>query len=250
MASSELYDLFWENSALSDATMPAFRAAIEQYAAAPAPASGLRYPGRDLALHRPADGQVKQMRRRRSARRFSSRPLQPTRLGALLAAFAATGEDGRRTYGSAGATYPLEIFCLLNNCAGPAAGQVAYYNADNHSLAAVCELPPWEAYADAVNLDSGGTVPQLVVVFVLLPERITEKYGERGGRFALLEVGQAVQALALRLVQQRLVGCALGGLVDDRIKRLLRLEGTSAQIALGYACGIAPGPRARRIRSP
>lgn len=49
-----------------------------------------------------------------------------------------------------------------------------------------------------------------------------------------------MQSLALRLVQEGLVGCALGGLLDDEIKRLLRLDATPAQIALGYACGIAP----------
>lgn len=248
MARSELYDLFWENSTLSDATIATFRDAMAEYAGSQAPPSALQYPGRDQPLHSPSDRQLRQMRRRRSERRFSSRPLDARRLGGLLAAFAASGADGRRTYGSAGSTYPLEIFCLLNNCAGPAAGQVAHYNADNHSLAAMCELPPWDGYADAVNLDTGATVPQLVVVFVLMPDRVTEKYGERGGRFALVEVGQAVQSLALRLEDQGLVGCALGGLLDDRIKRLLRLEGTTAQVALGYACGIAHAPRRARRR--
>jgi len=240
MAPSELYELFWANSALSDATIPAFRTAIETYAGAQASPPGLRYPGRDRPLHLPPDRRFRQMRSRCSTRRFSSSPLPARQLGAVLAAFATTGEGNRRTYGSAGATYPLEIFCLLNNCRGPAGGRVAYYNADNHSLSAICALPPWDAYADAVNLESGATVPQLVVVFVLMPERITDKYGERGGRFALIEVGAAAQSLALRLVQENLVGCALGGLVDDRIKHLLQLERTSAQIALGYACGIAP----------
>ncbi len=41
-----------------------------------------------------------------------------------------------------------------------------------------------------------------------------------------------------RLVAEGLAGYALGGLIDDRVKRLLRLDGTSAQIALGYACGV------------
>ena len=182
---------------------------------------------------------MKQLRGRRSTRRFSERPLGARRLGAVLAAFA-TSEDGRRAYGSAGGTYPLEIFCLCNNVSGPAGGHVAYYNADNHSLTAVRPLPPWPEYEGAVNLDCGETVPQLVVVFALMAERVTEKYGERGGRFALIDVGQAAQTLALRLVDEGLVGCACGGLLDGEIKSLLGLDGTSAQIALGYACGHAP----------
>lgn len=181
--SSELYDLFWCNSTLSRATIATFSAGIEDYAgSADAQPPGLRYAGADLPLRRPSDRQFKQMARRRSERRFSHRPLSDRQLGAILAAFAATGQDGRRIHGSAGGTYALEIFCLLNNCVSPAAGQVAYYNADNHSLAAVGELPAWASYADAVNLDTGETVPQLVVVFVLMPERMTAKYGERGGR--------------------------------------------------------------------
>jgi len=245
MTGTELYDLFWENSTLSEATIEAFVAtANEKYAGSARPTHRLQYPGSDQPLRRPGDRQFKQMLRRASSRRFSSRPLDARQVGGILAAFAAHGKDGRRVYGSAGATYPVEIFCLLNNCAGPASGKVAYYNADNHSLAAVRELPSWDAYADAIHLDTQGTVPQLVVVFVLMPERVTEKYGERGGRFGLIEVGAAAQNLALRLVEEGLVGCAAGGLVDDQIRRLLGLEATTAQIALGYACGIrAPGPR-------
>jgi SagB-type dehydrogenase family enzyme len=239
MTRSELSELFWENSALSDATIAAWGAAMDDYAAAAdAPPPALRYPGPDLPLHHPSDRGLGELRRRRSTRRFSDRPLSAKQLGAVLAAFASF-DGGRRAYGSAGGTYPLEVFCLLNNVAGDAGGQVAYYNADNHSLTAVRPLAPWHDYAGAVNLDCGDSVPQLLVVFVLMPERVTEKYGERGGRFALMDVGAAAQTLALRLAGEGLAGCACGGLLDRAIKSLLGLDGTSAQIALGYACGVA-----------
>jgi SagB-type dehydrogenase family enzyme len=102
----------------------------------------------------------------------------------------------------------------------------------------VAELPPWDAYRDAVDADAFAGIPHVVVVFVLFPERITAKYGERGGRFALIEVGHAAQNLALRLARAGMAGCELGGLLDEHVKALLRLERTSAQIALGYACGL------------
>ncbi len=70
----------------------------------------------------------------------------------------------------------------------------AHYNADNHSLSVVGPLG--ESYADTLSLDGFEGVPQLIVVFVLFPDRMTEKYGERGGRFALIEVGHAAQNLA------------------------------------------------------
>lgn len=240
MTRAELYELFWCNSALSGATIAAWGTAMEEYAGSgDAPRAALAYPGPDLPLHHPSERELGELRRRRSTRRFSDRALSAKQLGAVLAAFASFG-DGRRAYGSAGGTYPVEIFCLLNNVSGsPAAGHVAYYNADNHSLTAVRPLAPWHAYAGAVNLDCGDTVPQLVVVFALMPERVTAKYGERGGRFALMDVGAAAQTLALRLAAEGLAGCACGGLLDGEVKRLLGLDGTPAQIALGYACGIA-----------
>jgi hypothetical protein len=35
-----------------------------------------------------------------------------------------------------------------------------------------------------------------------------------------------------------MAGCEIGGLLDERVKALLHLDGTRAQIALGYACGL------------
>jgi nitroreductase len=107
-------------------------------------------------------------------------------------------------------------------------------------LSVVGSLPGWSELAEAVNLEPVVGVPQLVFVFVLFPDRVTSKYSERGGRFALIETGHAVQNLALRLVEEGMVGCEAGGVLDDRIKSLLRLERTTAQVALGYACGLSP----------
>jgi hypothetical protein len=64
------------------------------------------------------------------------------------------------------------------------------------------------------------------------------KYGERGGRFVLMEVGHYAQRLSLRIAQERLAGYELRGLKDERVKRLLGLEATEAMVALGYLVGI------------
>ena len=120
-----------------------------------------------------------------------------------------------------------------------------HYDPALHALTAVSDLPPWSACRDAVNLEDCVGIPHVVVVFIVLPERITAKYGERGGRFALIEVGHAAQNLALRLAASGLAGCELGGMFDERVKALLGLDGTTAQVALGYACGMRPRQRRR-----
>lgn len=83
------------------------------------------------------------------------------------------------------------------------------------------------------------TMPGVVFIFVLFASRVTVKYGERGGRFALIEVGQATQNLSLRLVEEKMIGVEMGGLLDNEIKTLIGLQGTSAAVALGLACGFA-----------
>jgi SagB-type dehydrogenase family enzyme len=235
--SSALFDLFWENSKLGAVSAQAFRRRIDEYLATAREQDDLRYPAVAVPLARSRDALSLAMDARRSERAFAERPLPQRRLGALFSAFGVAA-DGSRAFPSAGSTYPLEIFALLPNVRGPLGGRVVHYEPLEHALTPVADLPPWESYSDAVNLEGVSGMPHVVVVFVLFPERTTAKYGERGGRFALIEVGHAAQNLALRLAREGLSGCEIGGLFDERVKSLLGLQGTPAQIALGYACGL------------
>ena len=127
---------------------------------------------------------------------------------------------------------------MLNHVEGPLCGQVVQYNAYNHSLSVIGPAPSPAEIARLINLDGDGSVPPLIFVIALLAGRTTAKYGERGGRFALIEAGQALQNLALRLVTEGMAGVELGGLLDDQVLHLLKLDPT-AKIALGLACGHA-----------
>jgi SagB-type dehydrogenase family enzyme len=241
--SAELYGLFWENSKLGSVTVRNFRRQLDEYTANEPERDELRYPDAAVRLGRPRDTLARSMEERRSERSFADRPLSQRRLGSIFSAFGAAA-DGSRSFPSAGATYPLEVFALLANVAGALGGKVVHYEAHEHALTPVADLPPWEECRELVNLEPTVGVPHVVVVFVLLPDRTTAKYGDRGGRFALIEVGHAAQNLALRLAHDRLVGCEIGGLLDEPIRSLLRLGQTRAQIALGYACGL---PRSTRF---
>lgn len=235
-SNSNMFDTFWENSKFSASNIGEFQKLIEEYSGAEHELPALQYPASDYTLPLPHDRQFKHMRKRQSHRLFSDKPINRKQLGSLLAAFSKNSNNGR-TYPSAGATYGVEIFCLLNNYDGKLNRKICYYNTDNHSLSEVANLPSWKQYGPLLNIDTGDTSPAVVFIFVLFSARATAKYGERGGRFALIEVGHAAQSLALRLVKEAMVGVELGGLLDDEVKTLLGLNDTSASVALGFACG-------------
>jgi SagB-type dehydrogenase family enzyme len=204
----------------------------------------LFFPGADLALAKPKDKVFRIQSQRESIRQFGQKPLSPRQLGSLFAAFAAR-PGNKRLLPSGGGKYPVETFALLFSVAGYATPTVVYYNADNHSLSRVGPCPPFDELAMDLGILStpatpdNPSTPAACFLFVIFPTRSTLKYGERGARFALMEVGHYAQNLGLRLAQERLAGYELGGVREARMAKLLGLEGADALIALGYAVGSA-----------
>jgi SagB-type dehydrogenase family enzyme len=230
-----LADLYWENSELNQTTIRSFSRRIEEHSARATRLPPLEFAGPDLPLPLPRDGLFRRMASRSSGRSFHDRPLDARELGSLFAAFARHA-NGARTFPSAGSTYAIEVYALLFNVRGDLRAAIVHYNPDNHSLSRVGAAPSWSECAERVNLEVVGE-PAALFLFVIIPERTTDKYGERGLRFTLLEAGHAAQNLSLRLVEENLVGCEAGGVFDRWFKTVLGLDETSAQIALGFACG-------------
>ena len=232
-----LFRLFWENSKLNARTAQGFAERLDEDARTAPRVAQLFYPGASHALPRPTDPLAEVMRRRRSDRAFGAAPLDERQLGSLFHAFVHS-DDGRRALPSAGGKYPIEVFAFLLRVQGPLAGAIVHYAGDVHGVTRVGTCPLWDELAGSVGLAVEG-VPAALFVFAALPERATAKYGERGGRFLLLECGHYAQNLALRAAAEGLVGVATGGLHDDRVRTWLGLDRTGAMIPLGYACGAA-----------
>lgn len=152
-SAANLFELFWENSKLNPVTARSFAAQVASYSTCGRRPPVLRFPTPDVVLERPTDLLASLMARRQSARAFSRKPVSASQLGRVFGAFAASAQ-GSRTFPSAGATYAVEIFCLLNNVEGPLNGHAVYYNHDRHSVSVVGEIPSWEEYADTVNIET------------------------------------------------------------------------------------------------
>ncbi len=110
------------------------------------------------------------LRRRRSVREFTGRPLSDREISQLLwAAQGVTHRDGRRTAPSAGALYPLELFVAT------AAG-FFQYEPPHHRLRRLSEddLRPALQWA-ALSQEPLGEAPAIFVI-AALPQRTAAKY--------------------------------------------------------------------------
>ena len=227
-----LWRRFWLASELSATAGPGFAERIND---TPPPSDLPRlatYAGPAHPLARADDALWRTSAARCSTRAFGPARLSARSMGALFTAF-----DGR-AWPSAGALYPVEVFALLFNVDHPLNGRVVHYEPDTHELTDIASAPSWDALREPLGGQVLVGTPQVVVVFALDCAAMEAKYGTRGGRFALIEVGHAAHALALRLTSSKMVGCELGGTYDRHVKALLGLEATPLLVALGYACGL------------
>lgn len=230
------FDDFWRASELDKFTiadfangMAAYKSNVDvgflEYSTAAKPLPRIRSQNSKIAV------------RRKSGREFSDKPLNLKQLSTILSAFRAQNGPEHRNFPAAGAVYTTEVFQVVFN-GGEFSRKIIYYNPVVHGVVTLpCKSPTWNEAQKLLNIETVG-VPQSLILFVSFPGRTIAKYGERGGRFALLEVGAAMQQLALTIAENpKLKGVAVGGVMDESWLEILDLSRTDARVALGYLVG-------------
>lgn len=236
---------YWRNSVLTPATRTGFAARLNEFVPIVEPLGPLSTPGAAHPLAPLCDDDLQRvLAGRRSVRAFGPQPLTSEAMSRVFASVAATTE-GRRSFGSAGGLYPVEIIGVPVRVDHPLLGRVVRYVGAAHALADLGAAPPWRELDDALGLfgetDAPVVVPRqapanppalvLAFAFDLVRSGCTEKYGLRAGRFALLEAGHAAQNVALRCAADGLAAYELGGFCDDALVHLLGLDGSGLDIA-------------------
>jgi SagB-type dehydrogenase family enzyme len=235
-SNAQSFDTFWKDSSYSRFNIKEFANVQEQYNAKDKITSLLEYPSTPQKLGLPRTLANFLSRKRKSERVFSKKELTKRELGILLSSFYASNGLEHRAYPSAGGSYAVEVFCVANNVSD-FTRKILYYNPDINAVSVIGDAPGWSELSTRVNVQTEGT-PQCLLIFVIFPDRLTTKYLERGGRFGLIEVGAAMQQLAIQIAGTRkLKGVAVGGLIDDYWLKTLGLNKAEAKIALGYVCG-------------
>lgn len=145
----------------------------------------------------------------------------------LAAAYAAPAADARAPVASGGALYPLVVHVLVRRDAGPLTPGVWWYDRDAAALRCVREGPPATSalllsheLSDAILARE-----QPVLLFSADIARGSRKYGGRAHRYALIEVGAALQNATLAATELGVPLRAIGGFDEVRADLLLGLGG-------------------------
>ena len=151
---------------------------------------------------------------RKSQRRFGLRPLELSALGGWLGQLAQVLDEGQRRYryGSAGGTYPVQVYLWIKP------GRVAhldgayYYHPERHSLQAIsggARAVTREAYDRLINRAIFEEAAFAVFLVAQLGA-IEPIYGPRGRHFATLEAGLMTQVMEESALAHGLGLCQVG----------------------------------------
>ncbi len=168
--------------------------------------------------------------RRRSVREYTTSPVTVAKLSRLLwAAQGITDEQGLRTAPSAGALYPLELYCAAGNVEGLNPG-IYRYRLHGHKLEKFTE-GDWRNRLAAVALNqeciAEGT---MVLVFAAVYARTMRKYGERGIQYVHIEIGHAAQNVCLQATALGLATATIGAFDDENVKRVMHMRDEEAPL--------------------
>jgi SagB-type dehydrogenase family enzyme len=160
----------------------------------------------------------KAIKQRRTVRSFRDRPLDQQQFSQILWSAQGITQDGgfKRAAPSGGALYPADVYAVLGErgVRGLAAGLYHYDPAD-HSVRKMAGGDRRKEVAVASLSQMWMARAAVLFLITLEFDRITIKYGDRGIRYALIEVGHIGQNIFL---QCQALGLRAGivGAFDDK----------------------------------
>lgn len=179
---------------------------------------------------------------RKSERSFSGKSTDVTRVGTLL--FYSSGimpgakhwNSTRRFYPSAGARYPLEVYLSASNVKGLKNG-LYHYNVRGHSLDGLWQKEDINIIISKLTNQDWIVRSNIIILITSVFQRTQTKYGNRGLRHIFLEGGHLAQNIYLVATALGLKVCAIGGFVDDRINKIIDIDGEGEGIIYVLAVG-------------
>ncbi|MCD9126930.1 SagB/ThcOx family dehydrogenase [Luteimonas fraxinea] len=242
-----LFHLFWDNSTLNPSRAQVMHERIAHDAARPYQPPRPLHAAAGVALPAPCAERNTAWLQRRSARAFGSAPWTLDAVAHLLAPLRTREAAGlcdaatqTRLLPSGGGKYPVQAYVALCRVDGPPDLQnnLAWYDPARHALTPVAPCPDWPTLAKTLGVD-WAVAPAFVVLLVAEGAGTLAKYGERGGRFLLIEAGVHLGTLGYQAAEAGWAGSAIASFDDDAVLALLGLSAPRHLAMLAYACGPA-----------
>ena len=232
---------FLRDSELDRATWTEMRDQVIAYEQEAPPHETRSYPGHEKTAlvrcrPRPLAGLEKALVSRRCRRRLGRELPSKRDLSRLLQfAHGVTGGEGRGPVPSSGGLQSVELYLAAFDASWLPAG-VHHYDREGHHLsriAGAASRERWRELVPSMDLVEGGALLWIVAGD---GARVGAKYGDRGGRFLLLEAGHLMQNLCLLSESLGLSTVPLGGALEPEIARELALEASDAVLYVAL-CG-------------
>ena len=163
------------------------------------------------------------LKTRRSIRKFQPQPLTLDEVSQLLWAAQGITNYRSRTAPSAGGLYPLEIYLVVGNVEGLAAG-VYRYVPKNHAVTQILVGDVRKSLSSAAYWQKWVKSGAIALVFVGVYDRTTEKYGNRGHRYVHMEAGHAAQNVYLQAQALGLGTVIVGAFMDSSVNSVLHMN--------------------------
>ncbi len=171
---------------------------------------------------------------RRSVRDFADLNIDLDELSKILhQSYGITGEapankngfrQDLRSAPSAGALYPAEIYIAVRKVSGVEPG-IYHYNVPNHEIELMIPGDPTEQMYEVCCQQEFVHKTSIVIIMSSVLQRTKLKYGERGYRYALLDIGHLGQNIYLSCASLDLAIMTTCGFFDDEVNKLLRIDG-------------------------
>ncbi len=176
-------------------------------------------PGAEMSVHRAIE-------ERRSRRGYGGSGITLEQASELLwATSGITDPGGRfRAAPSAGATYPIDTYFLVEDVQSLAPG-IYRYVVQSHSLELLVEGSFAGKLADAALGQSSLREASAVICLFGIYERTKARYGDRAYQYVHMEIGHIGQNIYLVAEALDLSTVAIGAFHDDRVSSLFDVDG-------------------------
>ncbi|MFO8053298.1 MAG: SagB/ThcOx family dehydrogenase [Candidatus Omnitrophota bacterium] len=172
---------------------------------------------------------------RQSRRSFKDAPLKLPEISQILWAAGGKNVDTAtgpsRTFPSAGGIYPQQFYLSANKISGLDQG-IYRYSWSKHQLILIKKGNYSQQLSAAALGQQVVTQAPATIIITALYEKTTQKYGQRGEKYVLIDTGFAGENIYLQSESLGLATVAVGAFSEQEVSKILDLETTQTPLLI------------------